>query len=178
VQYGRPLGAAHCWCAGGRGTGERYLSCYDPTMPGQTRQPLCRDGEGGQQSADEGSIIIIVATDAPLTASQLNRVARRASLGLARLGSYSGNGSGDLIVAFSTDANVNDVSDRAIQLFAPFPTGQIDAVFKATVEATEEAIVNALVAARTMTGINGRRLYGLPHAEVVKLMRQYGRAAR
>jgi len=157
---------------------ERYLSCYDPDMPGQTRQPLCADGEGGQQSADEGSIIIIVATDAPLNPSQLDRVARRASLGLARLGAYSGNGSGDLILAFSTDENVNDVSDRETQPAVQFPTGRIDAVFKATVEATEEAIVNALVAARTMTGINGRRLYGLPHDEVVKLMRQYGRAER
>jgi len=156
---------------------DRYLSCYDPSIPGQTRQPLCRNGAGGEEAADEGSIIIIIATDAPLNPSQLNRVARRASLGLGRLGSYSGNGSGDLILAFSTDANVNDVSDRETRPVVQFPTGRIDPVFKATVEATEEAIVNALVAARTMTGANGRRLYGLPQHEVAELMRRYGRAA-
>jgi len=163
---GVPIGAA---------LAERYLSCFDPDMPGQTRQPLCRNGEGGEQTADEGSIIIIVATDAPLNPSQLNRVARRAALGLGRLGSYSGNGSGDLMLAFSTGTNVNDVGERQLEPFVQFPTGHIDAVFKATVEATEEAIVNALITARTMTGINGRRLYGLPHTEVIELMRQYGR---
>jgi len=134
------------------------VSCFDPQLPGQQQTPLCLDdGQGGIVTADEGSIIIILATDAPLNPLQLDRVVRRAALALGRLGSYTGNGSGDLIVAFSTGDHVNEVSDRVPEPEQQFPTGQIDAVFKVTVEATEEAIVNALVAASTMTGINGRR---------------------
>jgi len=169
---GAPVGAA---------LADRYLSCFDPNMPGQTRQPLCPEhagDAGGETTPDTGSIIILVATDAPLNPSQLNRVARRAPLGLGRLGSYSGNGSGDLVLAFSTAPGVIDVGDRQAEPVAQFPTGQIDPLFKAAVEATEEAIVNALVAARTMTGVNGRRLYGLPHDELTALLRQYGRVAQ
>jgi len=101
----------------------------------------------------------------------------RAALGLARLGSFSGNTSGDIALSFSTapGANVPDNHD-AVQA-AQIANSDIDAVFEATVQATEEAIVNALVAARTMTGANGYRAYGLPHDALLDLLRRYGRLA-
>src|SRR5262245_48965944 len=109
-----------------------------------------------------GSIIIVVATDAPLLPHQLERIARRASLGLARTGATSGNSSGDIFIACSTaNANAARVADIAtVQMLS---NDRISALFSATVQATEEAIINALVAAETMTGINGRVVERLPH---------------
>ncbi|KSV75990.1 hypothetical protein N185_16210 [Sinorhizobium sp. GW3] len=161
----------------GQELSKKWLPCYAPGQSGEKqREPVCQaDGTGGKPTPDEGSIIIVVATDAPLSAIQLDRVARRAALGLGRLGSFSGNGSGDLIVSFSTASAVNDVSDEEAQAGEVLPTGKIDPVFKATVEATEEAIVNALVAADTMTGANGYTLFGLPHASLTSILGQYGR---
>jgi D-aminopeptidase len=117
-----------------------------------------------------GSIIIVVATDAPLLPHQLQRLARRASLGLARTGATSGNGSGDIFVAFST-ANAGAAARQDVAQVSMLSNNRISALFSATVEATEEAIVNALVAAETMTGVDGRRIEALPHDRLRELMR-------
>jgi len=163
----------------GQELAKKWLPCYAPGQSGEEKkEPVCEaDGTGGKPTPDEGSIIIVVGTDAPLSPIQLNRVARRAALGLARLGSFSGNGSGDLILSFSTSSAVNDVSDEEAHEGEVVPTGKIDPVFKATVEATEEAVVNALVAADTMTGANGYTLFGLPHADLKTILNEYGRIA-
>lgn len=121
---------------------------------------------------DSGSIIIVVATDAPLLPHQAKRLARRASLGLARTGSVSGNTSGDLFVAFST-ANPEADSERVTKLDA-ISNEAMGPLFEATVGATEEAIINALVAGRTMTGHKGSKVIGLPHDRVQAILRRHG----
>src|SRR5262249_3892408 len=111
-----------------------------------------------------GSIIIVVATDAPLVATQLKRLAKRAALGLGRTGSVAGDGSGDIFIAFSTaNPGAGSTPEKSIAKVEMLPNGSLDPIFAATVQATEEAIVNAMVAARTMTGIDGHTAYGLPH---------------
>jgi D-aminopeptidase len=131
----------------------------------------------GAEPDELGSIIIVVATDAPLMPHQLERLARRASLGLARTGSTSGNGSGDLFLAFST-ANPGAAGAGEVATVEMLSNRLISALFIATVEATEEAIVNALVAAETMTGIEGRTVEAIPHGRLRELLAQYGRASR
>jgi D-aminopeptidase len=121
-----------------------------------------------------GSIIIVVGTDAPLLPHQLKRIARRASLGLARTGSVSSNGSGDIFVAFST-ANANAASAAETAQVAMLSNARIGAVFEATVQATEEAIVNALVAAETMTGVDGHRIDAISHDALRAALRKYNR---
>ncbi len=123
---------------------------------------------------DTGSIIITVATDAPLLPHQLKRLARRASLGLARTGSVSGNGSGDIFIAFST-ANPGASDPDAIAQLRMFPNDRMDPLFAATVEATEEAIVNALVAAETMTGADNHTAIALPHDRLRQVLEKYHR---
>lgn len=122
---------------------------------------------------DTGSIIIVIATDAPLVSSQLKRLARRATLGLGRTGSISGNGSGDLFVAFSV-ANRNAKSEGTSEI-KMLGNDSLDPVFEATVEATEEAIVNAMMAAKTMVGIDGHKAIGLPHERLVEVLHKYNR---
>jgi L-aminopeptidase/D-esterase-like protein len=129
---------------------------------------------GGGEDPEMGSIIIVVATDAPLLPHQLERIARRASLGLARTGATSGNGSGDIFVAFST-ANAGAATSRGVAAVQMLPNERINALFSATVQATEEAIVNALVAGETMRGANGRTVEGLPHDALRGLLKKYGR---
>jgi L-aminopeptidase/D-esterase-like protein len=124
----------------------------------------------GDEPHELGSIIIVVATDAPLLPHQLERLARRASLGLARTGATSGNGSGDIFIAFST-ANAGAAMKEDVAQVGMLSNARISALFAATVEATEEAIVNALVAAETMTGPGGRRIDALPHDRVRALMK-------
>jgi D-aminopeptidase len=126
---------------------------------------------------DTGSIIIVVATDAPLIPTQLKRVARRASLGLARNGSYSGDGSGDIFIAFST-ANGRAVSAKGAHPISMLPNDSLDPIFLATVQATEEAIVNAMVAADTMTGIDNHKVIGLPHDRLREVLKKYNRLER
>jgi D-aminopeptidase len=122
----------------------------------------------------KNSIIIVIATDAPLLPHQLERVAKRAALGLARTGSVAHNGSGDIFIAFSTaDQSLGHV-DRLLS-HSSVPNDAMNPLFAATVQATEEAIVNALVAARDMTGDQGRYAKALPHDELVEVMKQYGR---
>ena len=125
-------------------------------------------------SDEEGSIIIVVATDAPLLPHQLKRLARRAALGLARNGSVAGNSSGDIFIAFST-ANSAAGTSTGLADLKMLPNDRIGPLFEATVQATEEAIVNALVAAETMTGVNNRRVVALPHDRLREVLRKYNR---
>ncbi len=130
---------------------------------------------GGQKDYQASkSIIIVVATDAPLLPHQLKRLARRASLGLARTGSISSNGSGDIFIAFST-ANPDAASAPDTAQVSMLSNRRITALFEAAVQATEEAIINALIAAETMTGINGTTSSAIPHEQVSNILRKYGR---
>jgi D-aminopeptidase len=123
---------------------------------------------------DTGSIIIALATDAPLIPTQLKRLARRATMGLARTGSTSGNGSGDIFIAFST-ANSGADNQPGPNSIETVSNERISPLFSATVEATEEAIVNAMVAAKTMTGIDNHTVVGLPHHQLQKVLGKYNR---
>ena len=122
---------------------------------------------------DVGSIIILVATDAPVLPNQLKRLARRATMGLARTGSTSGNGSGDLFLAFSTAERIT--STEGVSNIRMLGNDSMNPLFEATVQATEEAIVNAMVAADTMTGIDGHTVIGLPHAQLTQVLKKYNR---
>ncbi len=126
---------------------------------------------------ESGSIIIVVATDAPLLPHQATRLARRAAMGLARTGSSAGNGSGDLILAWSTApvAGDDDPQGRSIIPVAMVRNDCLNALFEATVEATEEAIVNALFAAGPMTGRDGNRIGALPLEAIGRLLDRAGR---
>jgi D-aminopeptidase len=123
---------------------------------------------------DTGSIIIVVATDAPLLPHQMKRLARRASLGLARTGSTSGNGSGDIFIAFST-ANPRMTGGADPIGVSMLPNEAMNPIFDATVQAVEEAIVNAMVAADTMTGFRGNHVTALPHDGLQQVLNKYGR---
>ncbi len=178
---------------GGTGTASRVLNAKDG---GYTVGVLlqCNYGERDQlriagvpvgreisehtvRNKDMGSIIVVVATDAPLIPTQLKRVARRVSLGLGRDGSFSGDGSGDLFIAFST-ANSGAASNKGVRQVTMLPNDQIDPIFLATVQATEEAVINAMVAAETMTGVNGRTVIALPHDRLREVLKKYNRLAK
>ncbi len=123
---------------------------------------------------DVGSIIVVVATDAPLIPTQLKRVAKKVSLGLGRDGSYSGDGSGDIFIAFST-ANPGAVGSKGLHQLTMMPNDSLDPIFLATVQATEEAVINVMVAAETMTGIDGHTVIALPHERLREVLRKYNR---
>jgi D-aminopeptidase len=129
---------------------------------------------GSESQGDVGSIIIVIATDAPLLPHQLKRLARRASLGLARTGSTSGNGSGDIFIAFST-ANPHADAEPGPNTVKVVSNERISPLFTATVEATEEAIVNAMVGAKTMTGVDGHTVIALPHDQLQEVLKKYRR---
>ncbi len=135
-------------------------------------QEMPSSAQRGQ--ADSGSIIIVVATDAPLLPHQLDRIAKRAGMGLARMGSFAGNGSGDIFVAFST-ANAKAVAGAGTHTAEFLDNEALDGLFEATAQATEEAIVNAMVAARDMTGNDGHVARALPHEALQALLKRYGR---
>jgi L-aminopeptidase/D-esterase-like protein len=143
-------------------------------IPQDVPYSMFKDGAGGENQGDEGSIIIVVATDAPLLPHQLKRIARRATMGLARTGSTSGNGSGDIFIAFST-ANPHADAEPGPNPVLTVSNERISPLFQATVEATEEAIVNAMVGAKTMTGIDGHTVIGLPHEQLRKVLKEHGR---
>ncbi len=124
--------------------------------------------------AEHGSIIVVVATDAPLLAHQLKRIARRVTLGLGRNGSISGNESGDIFIAFST-ANSGAAAANHVVDVKMLPNDSMDPLFRATVEATEEAVVNAMVAAQDMTGADDHRVIALPHEALRTVLRKYNR---
>jgi D-aminopeptidase len=149
-----------------------------PWMAGIPRCPTTARGARSDGSVGEhegrGSIIVVVATDAPLLPHQLERIARRVSLGLGRLGSFAGNSSGDLFLAFST-ANPGAAKPDGTPSLNMLPNDRIDPLFRATIDATEEAVVNAMLAAQTMTGADGIRAFGLPGERVVEILRKYNR---
>lgn len=133
--------------------------------------------EGTIRKIEMGSIIVAVATDAPLLPHQLKRLARRVPLGLARTGSMSGNGSGDIFVAFST-ANPKAWGSQEPAALKMLPNERMNSLFDATVLATEEAVINAMVAAETMTGVDGHKILALPHNRLREVLKKYNRLAK
>jgi L-aminopeptidase/D-esterase-like protein len=167
-----------------------YARRTDPPQIGN--MPLCGSGQA-QDAADVrrpddgedehwGSIIVVIATDAPLMPHQLKRLARRVSLGLGRLGATAGNGSGDIFIAFST-ANGSAESAHGgsvktgVSDVKMLQNSRIGPVFVATIEATEEAVVNSMIGAETIEGADYRRSYAIPHEDLRALLRKYGRLA-
>ncbi|MFN0100110.1 MAG: P1 family peptidase [Gemmatimonadaceae bacterium] len=141
--------------------------------------PPCASATGGAPRDDSveptelGSIIVVVATDAPLLPHQLKRIATRVSLGVGRVGGYASNGSGDIFIAFST-ANARTAMAEDSTALTMLSNARISPLFQATVQATEDAIINAMLAADTMTGANHQRVFGLPAARVQDALRKYG----
>lgn len=130
------------------------------------------EGKGDQ---DSGSIIVVIATDAPLLPHQLKRTVKRASLGIAAMGGRGGNSSGDIFIAFST-ANASEASNsKELSQITMLPNEKITPLFEATVQAVEEAVLNAMVAAETMKGFNGNTVYALPHNRLREVLRKYNR---
>jgi L-aminopeptidase/D-esterase-like protein len=122
----------------------------------------------------DGSIIVVIATDAPLLAHQMKRLARRVPMGVGKVGGYGHDGSGDIFIAFSTANSNVAFSDGAVNV-EMLPNGLISPLFEATVQAVEEAIVNTLVAAETMEGINNNKVWALPHGRLIQIMKKYNR---
>ncbi|MDF1502243.1 P1 family peptidase [Roseisolibacter sp. H3M3-2] len=158
----------------------RLCATLPQTRPFLRGVPRCdaAPAPGDDAAADRfgrGSIVVVVATDAPLVSHQLARVARRVGMGLGALGSHASNFSGDLFLAFST-ANARAGRDDSVATLRMLPNDQIDGIFRATIAATEEAVVNAMLAApATFTGADGLRVPGLPGERVVQAMKKYGR---
>jgi len=146
------------------------------------RMPRCgaergaRPPTGDAEDDGVGSIIIVVATDAPLLPHQLKRLATRASLGVGRMGGRGENSSGDIFIAFST-ANARTAADTGVARVAMLPNSGINPLFAATIQATEQAILSAMLAAETMTGADDVRVYALPVDRLMAAMRKYGRLA-
>jgi L-aminopeptidase/D-esterase-like protein len=133
----------------------------------------------GEARADEGSIIVIIATDAPLTPDQLKRLARRVPLGLGRAGSFLGDSSGDLFLAFSTanedadDGNSTPNAKPPVSRMDRLVSSSLNPLFLGTIQATEEAVDNAMVAATTMIGADYMLIPALPHDEVQRVLREH-----
>ncbi|MFZ0285152.1 MAG: P1 family peptidase [Terriglobales bacterium] len=136
--------------------------------------PVGSEIPGHVYDEDVGSMIVVVATDAPLLPTQLKRLARRVSLGLGREGGYSGNSSGDIFIAFST-ANARIPGSKGPRQITMLENSQLDPLFLATVQATEEAVVNSMVAAETMTGIDNHTVIALPHDRLREILKKYNR---
>jgi D-aminopeptidase len=127
--------------------------------------------------SERGSIIVVIATDAPLMSQQLKRLARRVSLGLGRNGSISGNGSGDIFIAFSTANPHAEGADKPVDV-KMLPNDKLDPIFAATVQSVEESIVNAMIAAETMTGIENHKVIALPHDKLREVLKNYNRLTK
>jgi D-aminopeptidase len=127
-----------------------------------------------EPKAGDGSVIIVIATDAPLLHDQLERLAKRAALGLARTGATARTGSGDLIIAFSTANVVPHYPEARTMTVTVLDQYHINTLFDATEDATEEAVINALLAGQTMVGRDGNTVYGLPHDRLLQILRRYG----
>jgi D-aminopeptidase len=139
--------------------------------------PRCGASSGESErgrSGGMGSIIVVVATDAPLLPHQLRKLAVRAGLGVGRSGGHAENSSGDLMVAFST-ANLHAGAKKGVRSIEMLPNERLDPLFYATVRATEEAIVNAMVAAETMMGASGVKVFALPHDRLRAVLKKYNR---
>ena len=122
----------------------------------------------------DGSIIVVIATDAPLLAHQMKRLARRVPMGIGKVGGYGSDGSGDIFIAFSTANSNVAFSDGTVNV-EMLPNWMISPLFEATVQAVEEAIINTLVAAETMEGINNNKVWALPHDRLIQIMKKYNR---
>jgi len=149
----------------------------DP-LPANAGRPRCGaagGGAGADRDTDQGSIIVVVATDAPLLPHQLKRIATRVSLGIGRQGGFGGNSSGDIFVAFSTANPRAWFNDRPVTDVKMLPNDRITPLFQATAQATEAAITNALLAAETTTGANDLRIYALPVDRMLGVLKKYGR---
>jgi D-aminopeptidase len=127
-----------------------------------------------REDKDQGSIIVVVATDAPLLPHQLERIVKRVSLGIGVMGGRGGNSSGDIFIAFST-ANPEVSKNEGIAHLEMLPNDRITPLFDATAAATEEAIVNAMIAAETMEGVNGNKVYAIPHDRLISVLKKYNR---
>ncbi len=149
----------------------------DASASADAHPPASMDAQTDGMTEGFGSIIVIVATDAPLLPHQLKRLARRVPIGIGRMGGYGSNGSGDIFLAFST-ANEEAWDRRRPTTAEMLPNDRLSPYFLATAEATEEAIVNAMVAAETMEGINGTKVHALPHDRVREILEKYGRLNR
>jgi L-aminopeptidase/D-esterase-like protein len=150
--------------------------CYtDRDITGQFSEfiPYCDEEITAGERANDGSIIIVVATDAPLLPHQLHRLAKRPSLALGRLGATSGDGSGDIFIAFSTAHDGKLSEDETSRELSMHPNNDLSKLFLGAIEATEEAIVNALVAAETMEGADGLRLPELPEERLRQIMQEH-----
>ncbi|WP_246623646.1 P1 family peptidase [Sphingomonas colocasiae] len=163
----------------GQDLATRYLPCSDlpgaaPYKPARKCEPISR-----QPYEPEGSIIVVIATDAPLLPHQLKRVAKRPTQAIGRMGDISHNLSGDIFIAFST-ANAEALNESApgVQAISAISNSEITKIFEAAVDATEEAIVNSMIAAKTMTGRDGVTVYALPHDELRTILAKYGRTAK
>jgi L-aminopeptidase/D-esterase-like protein len=152
-----------------------YGSRRDLTVAGVPVGKEITDLQG--RRGEQGSVIAIVATDAPLLPHQLKRVATRISLGIGKTGGTGGNSSGDIFIAFSTANPSSNVADKLVSV-EMIPNDRINPVFSATIQAVEEAAINAMVAAETMTGRDGNTVYAVPHDRLVEVMRKYFRLAR
>src|SRR5215471_18195714 len=148
----------------------------DPAPADASRRP-CNSPAGAVEEApvDQGSIIVVVATDAPLLPHQLKRIATRVSLGIGRQGGFGGNSSGDIFIAFSTANPRAWFNDGPVTNVKMLPNDRLTPLFQATAQATEAAITNALLAAETMTGANDLRVYALPVDRLLTIMKKYGR---
>jgi D-aminopeptidase len=151
------------------------IAIADPSVRPQTaRCGAVKPPGEGEPEGEMGSIIVVVATDAPLLPHQLKRIATRVALGAGRTGGMGGNSSGDIFVAFST-ANPKTGGSDVVTNVAMLPNTRMDALFAATVEATEEAILNAMLAAETMTGADHARVEALPHDRLLAALRKHRR---
>ncbi len=156
---------------------KKNLTIAGAPVGAELKDTLNYELKGAPQSykeEGEGSIIVVVATDAPLFPHQLKRIAARVPLGIGLVGGRGENGSGDIFIAFST-ANPAAFSRIQITSNELLPNEQINPLLEATVQSVEEAIINAMVAAETMEGINGNKAYGLPHDLVIKILKKYNR---
>ena len=144
------------------------------TLPIVINDEPVASSENNNELSETGSIIVVVATDAPLLPHQLKRIAQRVSIGIGKNGGIGGNGSGDIFIAFST-ANKSAFSRTKETSVTMYSNDLMNELFAATIEATEEAIINALVAGKTMKGINDNTVPGLPHKAVIKILKKYNR---
>ena len=151
------------------------IASSDPLPADSPRRRCGAPGPGGDADAEQGSIIVVVATDAPLLPHQLKRIATRVSLGIGRQGGFGGNSSGDIFVAFSTANPRAWFNDGPVTDVKMLPNDRISPLFQATAQATEAAITNALLAAETMTGANELRVYAMPVDRMLAAMKKYGR---
>jgi D-aminopeptidase len=155
------------------------VGCIANSDPLPANSPRRRCDESGraaaQDEAEQGSIIVVVATDAPLLPHQLKRIATRVSLGIGRQGGFGGNSSGDIFIGFSTANARAWFNDGPVTKVEMLPNDRITPLFQATAQATEAAITNALLAAETTTGANDLRIYALPVDRLLAVMKKYGR---